>query len=126
MYGHHYPPATISNITKLVDEDVKAFHNRPVKERYAVIYFDAAFLSVRRDSVQKEAMHTLIGIDEKGHKEVLDCSLFPSESKENYRNLLQSLKSRGLKNVLLFANNGLTGLQDTILEEFPKAKHQTC
>ncbi len=126
MYGHHYSPATISNITKLVDEDVKAFHNRPVKERYVVIYCDATFLSVRRDSVQKEAMHTLIGIDEKGHKEVLDYSLFPSESKENYRSLLQSLKSRGLKDVLLFVSDGLTGLQDAVLEEFPKAKHQAC
>jgi transposase-like protein len=56
MYGHHYSPATISNITKLVDEDVKAFHNRPVKERYVVIYCDATFLSVRRGSVQKEAI----------------------------------------------------------------------
>ena len=126
MYGHHYSPATISNITKLVDEDVKAFHNRPVKERYVVIYCDATFLSVRRDSVQKEAMHTLIGIDEKGHKEALDYSLFPSESKENYRSLLQSLKSRGLKDVLLFVSDGLTGLQDAVLEEFPKAKHQAC
>ena len=121
MYGHHYSPATISNITKLVDADVKAFHNRSIKERYVVIYCDTTFLSVRRDSVQKEAMHTLIGIDEKGHKEVLDYSLFPSESKENYRSLLQSLKSRGLKEVLVFVSDGLTGLRDAVLEEFPKA-----
>ena len=126
MYGHYYSPATISNITKLVDEDVKAFHNRPIKERYVVIYCDATFVSVRRDSVQKEAMHTIIGIDEQGHKEVLDYGLFPSESKENYRSLLQSLKSRGLKEVLLFVSDGLTGLQDALLEEFPKAKHQAC
>lgn len=126
MYGNHYSPATISNMTKLLDEDVKAFHNRPVKERYVVIYCDATYVSIRRDSVQKEAMHTLIGIDEQGHKEVLDYSLFPSESKENYRSLLQSLKSRGLKEVLVFVSDGLTGLQDAVLEEFPKAKHQAC
>jgi transposase-like protein len=126
MYGHYYSPATISNITKLVDKDVKAFHNRPVKERYVVIYCDATFVSVRRDIVQKEAMHTIIGIDEQGHKEVLDYCLFPSESKENYRTLLQSLKSRGLKEVLIFVSDGLTGLQDALLEEFPKAKHQAC
>ena len=71
-------------------------------------------------------MHSLIGIDKKGHKEMLDYSLFPSESKENYRSLLQSLKSRGLKEVLVFVSDGLTGLQDAVLEEFPKAKHQAC
>ncbi|MGI6215281.1 MAG: IS256 family transposase [Christensenellales bacterium] len=81
MYGHRYSPSVISNITKLVEKDVEAFHNRPVKERYAVIYCDAAFVSVRRDSVQKEAMRTLIGIGEQGHKEALDYGLFPSESR---------------------------------------------
>jgi putative transposase len=82
MYGHHYSPATISNITKLVDEDVKAFHNRPIKERYVVVYCDATFVSIRRDTVQKEALHTLIGIDEQGHKEVLDYCLFHLNQKK--------------------------------------------
>lgn len=126
MYGHYYSAATISNITKLVDADVKAFHTRQVKPRYVVVYADATFVSIRRDTVQKEALHTLIGIDENGYKEVLDYALFPSESKENYCELLQSLQERGLKEVLLFVSDGLTGLKDALLEEFPKAKHQAC
>ncbi|MGI6215234.1 MAG: IS256 family transposase [Christensenellales bacterium] len=126
MYGNHYSPATIPNIANLVGKDMQVFHNRSVKERYVVIYCDAAFVSVRRDSVQKEAMHTLIGVDEKGHKEVLDYGLYPSESKENYRSLLQSLKNRGLKDVLVFVSDGLTGLPDAVLEEFPSSKHQAC
>jgi putative transposase len=36
------------------------------------------------------------------------------------------LKNRGLKEVLVFVSDGLTGLQDAVLEEFPKAKHQAC
>lgn len=62
-YGHHYSPATISNITKLVDEDVKALHARSVQERYVVVFCDATFIPVRRDTVQREAMHTLIGTE---------------------------------------------------------------
>ena len=126
MYGHHYSPATLSNITKRVDKDVKAFHSRPIKSRYVMLYCDATFISVRRDSVQKEGLHSIIGMDEEEHKEVLDYALFPSESKENYKEMLQSLKERGLKEVLLFVSDALSGLKDALLEEFPKGRHQAC
>lgn len=60
MYGHHYSPATLSNITKLVDKDVKAFHSRSIKSRYVMLFRDATFISVRRDSVQKEGLHSIL------------------------------------------------------------------
>ena len=126
MYGHHYSASTISNISKLVDNDVKAFHQRQVKDKYTVIYCDATFISLRRDTVSKEAVHTLIGIDIEGNKEVLDYAIYPSESKENYKEMLVNLKERGLKEVLLFVSDGLKHLKEALLEEFPKAKHQAC
>jgi transposase, mutator family len=36
-----------------------------------------------------------------GNKEVLDYALYPSESASNYKEMLQSLKNRGLEQVLL-------------------------
>ena len=51
MYGHHYSPGTVSNMTKGLDEYIKAFHNRPLNDRYAVIYLDATHLPVRRETV---------------------------------------------------------------------------
>lgn len=93
---------------------------------YSVIYCDATFISLRRDTVQKEGLHTLIGINLEGEKEVLDYGIFPSESKENYKELLRALKERGLEEVLLFISDGLTGLKACLLEEFPNAKHQAC
>lgn len=91
-----------------------------------MLFRDATFISVRRDSVQKEGLHSIIGMDEEEHKEVLDYALFPSESKENYKEMLQSLKERGLKEVLLFVSDALSGLKDALLEEFPKGRHQAC
>lgn len=79
MYGHYYTPATISNLTKQVEQQVNEFHSRPLQNRYVVIYGDATYLNVRRDSVAKEALHVLVGIDEYGHKEVLDYRLYKSE-----------------------------------------------
>lgn len=126
LYGHHYSPATVSNITKAVEEQAEAFHKRPVNARYAVIYSDATYLNLRRDSVTKEALHVLLGITASGQKEVLDYAVYPTEAAAHYADMLEGLKQRGLKEVLLFVSDGLTGIRDALLRKFPSAEHQSC
>lgn len=126
MYGHHYSPATVSNIAKAVDGQTKKFHSRQVSGRYAVIYCDATYLSLRRDTVAKEALHVILGITPDGKKEVLDYALYPTEAASNYEDMLVDLKQRGLKEVLLFVSDGLTGIRDALLRQFPAAEHQSC
>lgn len=126
MYGHHYSAGHVSNIGKLVDKDVKAFHSRRVKPNYVVIYCDATWLPVRRDGVAREALHVLVGIDAEGYKEVLDYALYPTESSANYQEMLRSLKARGLEQVALFVSDGIIGLPDAVTEIYPKARHQGC
>ena len=126
MYGHYYSPATVSKITMAVSEQVEAFHSRQIAARYAVIYCDATYLNLRRDSVAKEALHVMLGITPEGNKEVLDYAIYPSESAANYAEMLQGLKSRGLEEVLLFVSDGLVGLPDAVKSVFPRAQHQSC
>jgi transposase-like protein len=57
MYGHHYTKQTVSNITAAVVGDIQAFNRRGLSKRYAVIYLDATYLPVRRDTVTKEALY---------------------------------------------------------------------
>ena len=42
MYGHHYTPQTISNMSKLVAEDVLAFKERTLEANYSVIFMVSA------------------------------------------------------------------------------------
>lgn len=126
MYGQYYTAQTVSNIARAVESNVQAFHNRPINKQYAVIYCDATYLSVRRDSVAKEALHIIIGITPDGIKEVLDFALFPSESAANYKSMLEHLKGYGLEDVLLFVTDGLKGIRDAVLTVYPKAKYQAC
>lgn len=106
MYGHHYSAGHVSNIGKLVDKDVKAFHSRRVKPNYVVIYCDATWLPVRRDGVAREALHVLVGIDAEGYKEVLDYALYPTESSANYQEMLRSLRPEVSNR---WASSSLTG-----------------
>lgn len=126
MYGQYYTAQTVSNIARAVESNVQAFHNRPINKQYAVIYCDATYLSVRRDSVAKEALHIIVGITPDGIKEVLDFALFPSESATNYKSMLEHLKGYGLEDVLLFVTDGLKGIRDAVLTVYPKAKYQAC
>lgn len=126
MYGCYYSRATVSNITEVMTDLVEKFHNRPIKDKYAVIYCDATYLHLRRDTVEPEALHVILGITPDGHKEVLDYGLYPTESAMNYREMLEKLKERGLRQVLLFVSDGLTGLQSAINESFPRSRYQSC
>lgn len=126
MYGQYYSPQTISNLSESILEELELFKNKKINSRYAVIYCDATFIPVRRDTVSKEAVHVIIGITEEGYKEVLSFAVYPIESASNYREMLQDLKSRGLEDVIVFISDELTGLKDTLTDEFPLSKHQSC
>ncbi len=126
MYENYYSLTTISNISKVMKNEIEAYHKRKIKKDFVVLYCDATYLPVRGVSVAKEALHVIIGIDPNGNKEVLDYSLFPKESANNYKEMLINLKLRGLENVLLFVSDGLVGLKEVLPDIYTKAKHQTC
>ena len=126
MYGHYYSPQTISVITKQLDEKVKEYHSRKITKDYVAVYADSTYISVKRGTMRKEALHILIGITISGEKEILSYELFPTESPENYKDMLEDLKKRGLNKVLLFVTDGLKGIKEKLEEVFPKAKYQTC
>lgn len=126
MYGHHYSKSTVSAITMSAEEQVKAFHERRVESKYAVIYCDATYLRLRRDTVSAEALHVLLGITPDGRKEVLDYAVYPSEAASNYREMLAGLKARGLEQVLLFVSDRLAGMKDALQGIYLKAQYQSC
>lgn len=126
MYGHHYTPQTISNMTKAMSEQVEAFKTRPLDSRYVCVYLDATYISLKRDTVSKEAVYIVVGIREDGSKEVLSYTVAPTESAFVWEEVLQDLKERGVEEVLLFISDGLKGITDRIFAVFPDAKYQAC
>ncbi|EAC9275684.1 IS256 family transposase [Enterococcus dongliensis] len=126
MYGHHYTPQTISNMTKIVSEDIIAFKERSLESRYSVIFMDATHIPLKRQTVSKEAVYIVIGIRLDGTKEVLGFSLAPTESAYVWKEILQDLKYRGLKEVLLVVTDGLSGINDSIHSVYPNAQFQQC
>ncbi len=126
MYGHHYTPQTISNMTKIVSEDIIAFKERSLESRYSVIFMDATHIPLKRQTVSKEAVYIVIGIRLDGTKEVLGFSIAPTGSSYVWKEILQDLKDRGLEEVLLVVTDGLSGINDSIHSIYPNAQFQQC
>src|SRR5699024_8029217 len=80
MYGHHDTPQTISNMTQAVTEEVEAFRQRSLFERYVCVYLDATFLPVKRETVSEEAVYIAVDIREVGSKGVLSYTVALTES----------------------------------------------
>ena len=126
LCGASYSKQTVSNITNKVVTNIEAFHSRPLLKEYAVVYTDATCMSLRRDTVCKEAIHIAIGISVEGNKEILGYSIAPNESSETWKELLNSFKQRGLERISLICTDGLQGMETAIQETFPEAKIQRC
>jgi transposase-like protein len=126
MYGHHYTPQTISNMTKVMSEQVEAFKTRSLDSRYVCVYLDATYIALKRDTVTKEAVYIAVGIREDGSKEVLSYTIAPTESAFVWKEVLEDLKDRGVEEVLLFISDGLKGIIDRIFTIFPDAQYQSC
>lgn len=127
MYGTHYSPTTISNITAIVEDQVTAYHQRRFSSTdYVCLFLDATYVPLRRDTVQKESVYVALGIKVDGHKEILDYCIAPTENSEVWSELLTGLVSRGIKHVQLVIADGLVGLDSALNHNYPQAKFQRC
>ncbi|MCR8635875.1 IS256 family transposase, partial [Paenibacillus sp. N5-1-1-5] len=126
MFGSHYSPTTVSNITATVLEDIHQWQSRPLKKRYSVIYLDGLYVKLKRSTVSSEAIYFAMGIDEDGHRQILGFYVGGQESANGWRDVLKDLYKRGVQEVLLGVFDGLPGLDDAFREAYPKADVQHC
>jgi len=50
---------------------------------------------------------------------VLEYAVYPTESVENYEEMLADIKKRGVEQVLLFASDGITVMRDAVKRHQP-------
>ena len=75
------------------------------------MFMDALFLKLRVDGRGKNvAAYLMVGIDLEGRKECLGIWLGQSESAKYWLGVLNEFKNRGVNDVLIFAVDGLTGV----------------
>lgn len=126
MFGSHYSPTTVSNITATVLEDIHQWQKRPLSKRYSVIYLDGLYVKLKRGTVRGEVVYFAMGIDEEGQRQILGFYVGGQESSNGWREVLKDLYNRGAEEVLLGVFDGLPGLDAAFKETYPQADVQHC
>ena len=127
IYGFEASEGFISDVTDKMLPQIEDWQNRPLSEVYPVVFIDAIHYSVRDNGViRKLAAYVILGIDPEGHKEVLTIQIGENESSKYWLSVLNELKNRGVKDILILCADGLSGMKEAIAAAYPQTEYQRC
>ena len=127
IYGFETSESFISDVTDKILPQIEDWQNRPLDNVYPILYIDAIHYSVRDNGViRKLAAYVILGINTEGKKEVLTITIGDNKSAKYWLSVLNELKNRGVKDILIIYADGLTGIKEAISAAFPKTEYQRC
>src|ERR1044071_822257 len=127
LYGIEVSPDLISAVTDAVLEEIAAWQARPLETVYPLIFFDALRVKIRDEGlVRNKAVHIALGVRADGSKEILGLWLEQNQGAKFWLRVMNELKNRGVKEVLIAVVDGLKGFPEAITAVFPQATVQTC
>lgn len=127
IYGFEASEGLISDVTDKLLPQIEEWQTRPLDSVYPVIFIDAIHYSVRDNGViRKLAAYVMLGISVEGKKEVLTIQVGENESSKYWLSVLNELKNRGVKDILIICADGLTGIKEAIAAAFPDTEYQRC
>ena len=128
IYGLSVSDTTISRVTDKILPVVREWQQRPLESVYAVVFMDGIFFHVRHEGqIVKKAVYIAIGVQMDGIRDVLGMWVGENgESAKFWAGILNSLKNRGVKDILIACVDGLTGFPNAIEAVFPQTEIQQC
>jgi len=117
----------VSEITSGLDERVKEFRTRLLKEEYPFLWIDAIYEKVRVEGkVQSVAVMVAYGVDSEGEREVLAVEPMWEESEDSWKDFIKGLKRRGVKRVGMVISDAHRGIQAAVKKELVGTVWQRC
>ena len=127
IYGMDISPTLVSNITDKVIPMIREWQRRPLETVYPIVFMDAIHFKVRKDNtVVSKAAYAAIGVNLEGKKDVLGIWIGASESSKYWLLVLNELKNRGVKDILIASVDGLVGFNEAIRAVYPNTEIQRC
>ena len=127
LYGIEVSATMVSNITDQIIPEIKEWQERPLDSVYPFTFIDAVHFSVREDNhVVKKAAYIVLGINSEGLKEILGIWIGENESAKYWLGVLNELKQRGVKDILILCSDNLTGIKEAINTVYPNTVQQRC
>jgi putative transposase len=127
IYGVNVGRDLISRVTDAVMDDVREWAKRPLEDIYPIVFLDCMVIKVREGgSVQRRALYLALGVTLDGDRDVLGMWFQETEGAKFWMQVLNDLKTRGVRDILICCVDGLSGFPEAIEAVFPKTTVQTC
>ena len=127
IYGFEASEGFISDVTDKLLPQIEEWQKRPLSDIYPVVFIDAIHYSVRDNNViRKLAAYVILGINCEGRKEVLSIQIGENENAKYWLSVLNELRNRGVKDILILCADGLTGIREAIAAAYPRTEYQRC
>ncbi|WP_417274038.1 IS256 family transposase [Celeribacter halophilus] len=116
----------VSRATKLLDEELAAWRNRPLGQmKYLIL--DARYEKARHDGIVRDvAVLSAIGVGLDERRHVLGLSVALSEAEAHWRAFLESLLARGMHGTTFIVSDDHAGLKAARRAVFGAATWQRC
>ena len=102
IYGFEVSDGMVSDITDRLLPQIEEWQKRPLDAFYPIAFIDAVHFSVRDNGqIRKLAAYVILAVSLTGHKEVLSIHIGENESAKYWLGVLNELKNRGLKDILV-------------------------
>jgi putative transposase len=129
IYGVSVSKEVISNITDKVIEEQQSWSSRPLASHYVAVFVDAIHVKVRDGAVANRPFYAAIGVDLRGHRDVLGIwagTPGAGESSKFWISILTELKNRGVLDIFYLVCDGLKGMPESVNTVFADTIVQTC
>lgn len=128
IFGYGIRRSVVSEVTKGLDAEVKAFRRKPIPDTVRYLLLDGIHAKVREIGATGKVFLVAYGIHTDGRREILGFVLADSESAAEWRSLLADLKARGLKGtkLRLITVDGNKGLARALKDIYPLKPVQRC
>lgn len=131
VYHATLSAASISELSKKLDEVLKAWRSRPLEQVYPIMIVDAIYLKIRSaQGVRSTAVYQVCAYNDMGRLEVLGVYLpedgSTEESARFWHSIFVDLRNRGVEDVLYLCMDGLSGLPAAAQALWPDVSIQPC
>ena len=117
---------TVSRLKQDWGKEYQNWRGRKLdQDRWVYLWADGIYSGLRREDAKLCAL-VVIGVNDHGEKHFLAIEDGVRESTQSWREVLLSLKERGLNGAELAVGDGALGFWAALDEVFPNTRHQRC
>jgi putative transposase len=119
--------STVSRVFHTKDREYEQWKTRKLAKRYVYAFADGTYFTVIYNHEGcKMPVLAVVGIAQSGEREVLAFQVGDRENEQAWKDLLQDLKDRGVKEVGVWISDGNQAMQSAISKQFPDSARQRC